>query len=423
MTTMKKIGQVSIVIVLGLVLVGSGFWIGWDSGRNYPKNIVVAGASNIDPTASTTANFSVFWQAWQDINDNYLRNPSTTDEEKMYGAITGLVGATGDPYTEFFSPADSQQFQQDITGNFGGIGAELGTNASGSIVIIAPLPGTPAQKAGLRPEDAIVAVNGSSTESMNVDGVVNIIRGTIGTTVKLTIMRQGWIKTQDFTMTRENIQVPTVNFEMKGDIAHITLTEFTQDADGLFYQSLQKAVDDNAQGIVLDLRDDPGGYLEVAVDLAGYFLKPGSQVVQEVGRAVPTQNYTASGNGALDTMPMAILIDGGSASAAEILSGALHDDRNIPLVGAKSFGKGTVQQLFNLSDGSSLKITVAHWVMPSGRILDYDGLVPDYPVSISDADIKSGNDPQLTKALQVVQAEINGTPLPPASSTATSSAK
>ena len=216
--------------------------------------------------------------------------------------------------------------------------------------------------------------------------------------------------------------MPTVTLVMKGDIAYITLNEFTQDADTLFYQSLQKAVNDNAKGIVLDLRDDPGGYLEVAVDISGYFLKPGAQVVQEVGRTVATQNYTASGTGALDTMPMAILINGGSASAAEILSGALNDDRNIPLVGEKSFGKGTVQQLFDLSDGSSLKITVAHWVLPSGRILDYDGLQPNYPVTMTDADIKSGNDVQLTKALQVVQDEIDGTPLPPeATSTAATS--
>jgi carboxyl-terminal processing protease len=149
-------------------------------------------------------------------------------------------------------------------------------------------------------------------------------------------------------------------------------------------------------------------------------------VVKEVGRAVPEQDFTASGSGALQTMPMAILIDGGSASAAEILSGALHDDRAIPLVGEKSFGKGTVQQLFDLSDGSSLKITVAHWVLPSGRILDHDGLVPDYVVPISDADIKSGNDPQLTKALGVVQSEIDGTALPPktvATSTAAAAVK
>jgi carboxyl-terminal processing protease len=176
-------------------------------------------------------------------------------------------------------------------------------------------------------------------------------------------------------------------------------------------------VNDNAKGIVLDMRGNPGGYLEVAVDLAGYFLKPGSLVVKEVGRTVPEQDYKATGSGALDTMPMAILVDGGTASAAEILSGALNDDRDVPLVGAKTFGKGTVQQLVNLPDGSSLKITVAHWVLPSGRILDYDGLLPNYPVAITDAEVAAGQDPQLTKALQIVTDEINGTPLPPSADT------
>lgn len=433
MSKTKKILQVVIVVVLGLILVGSGFWLGWTSGTKHPQNITVSGAANMISDASGTPNaadFSVFWQAWQDINQYYLRNPSTTNQGKMYGAIDGLLGATGDPYTEFFSPVDSKQFQQDITGDFGGIGAELGTNASsGAVVVISALAGTPALKAGLKPEDAIVAVNGTSTTGMNVDDVVHLVRGPEGTTVTLSIFRQGWKAPQDFKIVRANIQVPTVNFEMKGDIAHITLNEFTQDADGLFYQALEKAVNNHAQGIVLDLRGDPGGYLEVAVDLAGYFLKPGSPVVKEVGRAVPEQDFTASGNGALQTMPMAILIDGGSASAAEILAGALHDNRNIPLVGQKSFGKGTVQQLFDLSDGSSLKITVAHWILPSGRILDHDGLVPDYAVPVSDADIKSGNDTQLAKALAVVRAEIDGTALPPktasttSASTATSTAK
>jgi carboxyl-terminal processing protease len=260
---------------------------------------------------------------------------------------------------------------------------------------------------------------------MNVDDAVNLIRGTVGTKVTLGILRDGWSAPKDFTLIRADIQVPTVEFSMRGDIADIQLNEFTQDSDSLFYQALQKAVNNNAKGIVLDLRGDPGGYLEVAVDLAGYFLKPGSPVVKEVGRTVPEQDYTATGSGALDTMPMAILIDGGSASAAEILSGALNDDRNIPLVGARSFGKGTVQQLENLPDGSSLKITVAHWVLPSGRILDHDGLQPNYPVTITDAQVAAGKDPQLAKALEIVTDEINGTPLPPqgaASSTATSSA-
>jgi len=402
----KKILQWLVTALLAVLLIVSGFSLGWVSGRQYPENIEVTQAANIAPNASNTADFAVFWEAWQDINNDYLRTPSTTPQQRMYGAINGLVESLGDPYTEFFTPTSGTEFQQDITGDFGGIGAELGNDVNGNLVIIAPLKGTPAAAAGLMPNDEIVAINGSSTTGLSADDAVDIIRGNVGTTVTLSILRKGWTKPQDFTITREDIQVPTVEFAMKGNIADITLEEFTQDADGLFYQALKQAVSDNAQGIVLDLRDDPGGYLQVAVDLAGYFLKPGSLVVKEVGRTVPEQDFYATGSGALDTMPMAILINGGSASAAEILSGALNDDRNIPLVGEKSFGKGTVQEVDQLSDGSSIKITVAHWVLPSGRILDYDGLMPNYPVAEPTSTPANGADPQLAKALQVVQSEI-----------------
>ena len=419
----KKILSIIAIVVLGCVLIGSGAWIGWTAGRNYPKNVVVSEATNITPNASTTsADFNTFWAAWADIQDESLWTPSTTPTQMMYGAITGMVGSLGDPYTEFFTPADSSQFQQDITGNFGGIGAELGENTSTQIVVISAISSTPAFAAGLKPEDIITSINSSSTASMNIDDAVNLIRGTVGTNVTLGILRDGWSAPKNFIITRANIQVPTVEFSMKGDVAYIQLNEFTQDADDLFFKALQNAVNANAKGIVLDLRGDPGGYLQVAVDISGYFLKPGSPVVKEVGRTVPEQDYTATGSGALDTMPMAILIDGGSASAAEILSGALNDDRNIPLVGAKSFGKGTVQELENLPDGSSLKITVAHWVLPSGRILDHDGLLPNYPVAITDAQVAAGKDPQLDEALSIVTDEINGTPLPPSADTSAAAA-
>lgn len=421
--TKKRILEIVAIVVLAAVILGSGVWIGWTAGRNYPKNIVVTQATGISPGTSTAsvADFNTFWAAWQDLQDESLWIPSTTPQDMMYGAINGMVASLGDPYTEFFTPADSNQFQQDITGNFGGIGAELGENSSTEIVIIEAISSTPAYAAGLQPQDVITSINGSSTADMNVDDAVNLIRGNVGTPVTLGILRDGWNAPKNFTIIRANIQVPTVEFSMKGDIAYIQLNEFTEDADSLFYNALQSAVNDNAKGIVLDLRGDPGGYLQVAVDLAGYFLKPGSLVVKEVGRTVPEQDYTATGSGALDNMPMAILTDGGTASAAEILSGALNDDRGVPLVGAKTFGKGTVQQLVNLPDGSSLKITVAHWVLPNGRILDYDGLLPNYPVAITQAEIAAGQDPQLAKALQIVTDEIDGTPLPPSADTSPTS--
>jgi carboxyl-terminal processing protease len=406
----RHAAQIVVVIVLGILLVGGGFWFGWAEGVQHPKTVVVSQAVNIVPpqgSSTTLADFGAFWEAWQDINDLYLRNSDVSGTAKVYGAINGLVQSLGDPYTEFFSPADNQQFQQNISGNFGGIGAELGTDAKNEIAIIAPLKGTPAETAGLKAQDVVVGINGSSTDAMTVDQAVNIIRGPIGTKVTLTIMRSGWAKPQDFTITRANIQVPIVDFEMKGDIAHISLHEFDQTADQLFYNALVKALNNNAQGIVLDLRDDPGGYLNIAVDLAGYFLKPGSLVVSEVGRAVGTTTYSAAGNGALDNFPVVVLVDGGSASASEILAGALHDDRNIKLVGEKTFGKGTVQELEDLSDGSSLKITVAHWVLPSGKIIDHEGIEPDYAVPLTATDTANKQDPQLDKAIQVLQSEIS----------------
>ncbi len=406
----KHVAQIVVVIVLGMALVSSGFWLGWVEGVRHPKTVVVSNVMNIAPPqgASTSlADFGTFWEAWQDINDFYLRNPDVSSTAKVYGAINGMVQSLGDPYTEFFSPADNQQFQQDIAGNFGGIGAELGTDAKNNIAIVAPLKGTPAEAAGLKAQDIVAEINGSSTDAMTVDQAVNIIRGPIGTKVTLTIIRSGWTKPQDFTITRANIQVPIVDFEMKGDIAHISLHEFDQTADQLFYNALVKAVNNNAKGIVLDLREDPGGYLNVAVDLAGYFLKPGTLVASEVGRTVGTTTYSAAGNGALANFPMVILVDGGSASASEILAGALHDDRGIKLIGEKTFGKGTVQELENLSDGSSLKITVAHWVLPSGKIIDHQGIEPDDTVAITDDNVKNKQDPQLDKAIQVLQSEIS----------------
>ena len=415
--TGKKILEVGVIAAVALALAGSGYWLGYTDGRNVPKRVVVTGIANMEaPSSTTTADFSTFWEAWQTINDYYLNNPSTTAQQKVYGAINGLVGSLGDPYSEFFTPQSNQQFQQDITGDFGGVGIQIDLDAAGHLVVVAPLKGTPGAVAGLLPRDWIVAINGTSTDGMTLDSAVNIIRGPVGSVVTLSILRGGWTEPKDFKITREVIKVPNVEFEMKGTIAVITLAEFTQDAEPDFYNTLVKALNANAQGIVLDLRDDPGGYLQVAVDLAGYFLKSGSPVVKEVGRAVPEQDYTATGNGVLDNMPMVVLVNGGTASAAEILSGALRDDRGVKLVGEQTFGKGTVQELEPLADGSAIKLTVAHWVLPSGQILDHVGLLPDYAVSSTPAMASStptvgqpytGPDPQLDKAIQVLQAEIN----------------
>ncbi len=384
----------------------SGAYIGWRAGRSVPLTIQVQGVSNIGSEASSTADFGLFWQAWQLISDDYLNNAKISDQSKVYGAVNGLVGSLNDPYSEFFSPSDSQKFQEDVQGSFSGIGAQLDVKG-GQIIVAAPLKDSPAQKAGLRSGDQIVGIDGTSTANMSLNDAVKLIRGENNTSVTLAILRSGWSKPEDFKIIRADIEVPTLDYSMKdGNIAYIHLYAFNANADILFYQAMVQAFTGGAKGLVLDLRDNPGGYLQTAVDLSGWFLKRGSTVVTEEGRGNLNIGYRANGNEALVNFPTVVIINGGSASAAEILSGALHDDRGIQLVGDQSFGKGTVQELVPLSGGSSVKLTIAHWVLPNGQILEGHGLVPDAPVKLTDDDIKNNIDPQLDKALELIKSEI-----------------
>lgn len=399
----KRIGLTIGAALAAAILAGGGFFAGFRDGERFPQTVVVKGIAN--PNPADNVDFGTFWQAWQILNDEYLRNASTTNQQKVYGAIAGLVDSLNDPYTEFFTPKDSQQFQQDVEGNFGGIGAEIGTQKN-QVVVIAPLKDTPASRAGLLAGDQILKINATSTDGMGVDQAVSLIRGPEGTKVTLSIMRKSFAAPEDFTITREKIQAPTLDYSMKGNILYVQLYSFNGNAESLFYKALLSGAAHNAQGMILDLRDNPGGYLEVAEDLAGWFLPRGTLVVSEEGRDGVSQPYYAAGNGSLAKFPMVVLINGGSASAAEILAGTLRDNLKVKLIGEQSFGKGTVQQLENLRDGSSLKVTIAHWVLPSGQILENGGLKPDIEVKLTEDDIKNGRDPQLDKALEIIKSEF-----------------
>ncbi|MCL4437628.1 S41 family peptidase, partial [Patescibacteria group bacterium] len=389
----KKTFLYSLAIVIIIAAVSAGFYLGWRAGRRVPLNIQVEGVGSVANQASTTADFGIFWQTWQLINSDYLNNAQISDQTKIYGAVNGLVNSLGDPYSEFFNPSDSQKFQEDVQGSFSGIGAQLSVK-NGQIIIVSPLKDSPAQKAGLKSGDQILQINGTSTANMNINDAVELIRGESGTTVTLTILRSGWDKPQDFKIVRANIDVPTLDYSMKdGNIAYVHLYAFNENTDLLFYQAMVKALTGGAKGLVLDLRDNPGGYLQTAVDMSGWFLKRGSVVVTEAGRGL-NDVYRANGNEALVNFPTVVIINGGSASAAEILSGALHDNRGIKLVGEQSFGKGTVQELVPLSGGSSIKLTIAHWILPNGQILEGHGLMPDVAVPLTDNDIKNNQDPQ-----------------------------
>ena len=403
MRFLKRFGGTVAVVAAVAVLFLAGFSFGFRAGESRPKTVIVQGVGGTENGQPESVDFGTFWQAWETIRENYLKDKDITNENKVYGAIRGLVGSLGDPYSVFFSPEDNKKFQEDIQGNFSGIGAEIGIR-DGQLLIIAPLKGTPAERAGLRAGDFILTINATSTDGLTVDKAVGMIRGPEKTEVKLSIFRKAWEAPRDFTIVRDVITAPTLDFTMKPDgIAYVQLYSFNANAHRLFYAAMIRAAAAGTNGVVLDLRNNPGGYLEVAVELAGWFLPRGTLVVSETGRSGVIEELRAEGNTALADIPVVLLVNNGSASASEILAGALRDQRKAKLVGETTFGKGTVQQILPLRGDASLKITVAHWVLPSGKVLDHDGLVPDYEVKPSEEDIKSKNDVQLTKALEVMR--------------------
>ncbi len=392
--------------IAALGLSGAVF-LGYEIGARYPRTLVIKGVTSIDADAATTIDFSAFWEGWRLLKDDYLKGAEVKDQKLMYGAMDGLVKSLGDPNTNFFPPEDAKKFEQDVSGNFGGIGAEIGIKNE-QLIVIAPLKDSPAEKIGLRAQDKILKIGDKITDDMRVDDAVKLIRGEIGTKVILTILRNGWEKSKEFTITRQAIQIPTLDYKMmESNIGYIRLRSFNENAPRLFFEASRDLLGKGVAGMVIDLRNNPGGFLEVAVNIAGWFFEKGTPVAIEEFRSDPKEVFRSSGNGAYRPVPIAVLINGGSASASEILAGALQDNLGSKLVGEKSFGKGTVQELKRLHDGSSIKLTIAHWLTPKGNLIDKNGIKPDYEVKLTDKDIEAEKDPQLDKALRVIKEQIS----------------
>ncbi|OGY63729.1 MAG: hypothetical protein A3I24_03860 [Candidatus Harrisonbacteria bacterium RIFCSPLOWO2_02_FULL_41_13b] len=395
-----------VLLVIGAVIISVGFfYLGYSKGVLYPKEIIVRGIDNLEED-EINVNFGIFWQVWDKIKKDYIDGESAKDQDLVYGAVGGMVDALKDPNTVFFPPEDAKKFEEDVSGSFGGIGAEIGIRNE-QLVIIAPLKDSPAERSSLKSNDKILLIDKTPTTGLDVNEAVKIIRGEIGTKVTLAILRNGWSEPKDFTITRETIKVPTLDFTMTDDqIAHLQLYSFNENANYLFYQAALKTLTGDARGMILDLRNNPGGYLEVAVDLASWFIDRGKLVVSEKFRSGAETAFRANGNGALKNLPIVVLVNQGSASASEILAGALRDQRGAKLVGEKTFGKGSVQEVMPLADNSSLKVTIAHWVLPSGQIIDKTGLAPDFEVKLTDEDREAERDPQLDKALEVLRLQL-----------------
>lgn len=335
-------------------------------------------------------------QVYDSLRENY--NGKLSAEQLIEGMKHGLAEATNDPYTVYFTPDEATSFTQDLQNTFSGIGAELGKNDQGNIQIIAPIKGTPADKAGLRAKDIIATVNGKTTVGMSIDDAVKAIRGKSGTTVTLQIVRGDEALT--VPIVRQTIQVPSVTHEVKdGGIGYLQISNFANDTASLVHKAALEFKSQNVQKIVLDLRNNPGGQVDAAISVASEWLPANKQIMQEKRGQIVTQTYKSTGTNTLGGIPTVVLINGGSASASEIVAAALRDNGQARLIGTKSYGKGVVQSLINLGDGSELKVTTASWHRPNGKNINNQGIQPDQKVTISDADAEAGNDTQLQAAI------------------------
>lgn len=321
------------------------------------------------------------------------------DNQKILDGIkSGLASATGDPYTEYLNKDAAQDFNDQLNGTFTGIGAELSKDAQGNLIVISPIAGFPAEKAGLKPKDVIVEIDGTTTSGLSISDGVSKIRGPKGKTVSLKIVRAGSQELK-IDIVRDQITVASVTTKtLDGNIGYIQISRYADDTSDLAQKAAADFKKAGVKGIVLDLRNDPGGLLDAAVSVSSLWLPSGKTVLSERRDNVVIRNYPANGSAPLAGIPTIVLINEGSASASEITAGALHDNGVATLLGVKSFGKGSVQQLENLIDGGVLKVTIAHWYTPNGVNINKEGIKPDKEVKLSEDDAKNQRDPQLDAA-------------------------
>jgi len=410
--TLTQVRKILLMVAIAFFAFGSGFYLGQRKIKlefeGYQPKITL---DRQVPVGKEDVNFSLFWNVWDQLAANYLDKGKVDAKKMVYGAISGMVSSLGDPYTVFLPPQEQKLSQEDLAGSFEGVGIQLGYKDQ-KIAVIAPLSETPAEKAGVKPGDLIVNIKDSAknidknTDGMNLQEAVNLIRGPKGSKVLLTLNRVG---KGDFevSLERSTIVVKSVELSYKDNIAVLKLTRFGERT----YSEWITAIDEisakyqkgEITGMVLDVRNNPGGFLDGSIFIASEFLKDGMVVKQDNGQKGGTQTYTVNRTGKLFDIPLLVLINPGSASASEILAGALQERNRAKLVGEKSFGKGTVQEAKELTGGSGLHITVARWLLPSGKSIDKEGVNPDYEVKMDEND--QTIDPQLDKALEILKTK------------------
>lgn len=371
------------------------------------SNVPLLG-DGLDATPDDSADLTEFWKAWNTLESRFVQTHGTstapTAKDKIWGAIQGLASSYGDPYTVFMPPVEAEQFQDDIRGDFQGVGMEVGIK-DGTLTVVAPLKGTPAERAGLRSGDLIIAIDDTSTDGMSTDQAVKLIRGEKGTTVTFTIFRDG--ESSKISVVRDTITVPTIETATEDGVFIISFYSFTANSSQLFAKAIGEFRTSGTTKLIIDLRSNPGGYLESAVSVASHFLPKGAVVVTEdyKGKQENVVHRSKGIGGIPKGTNVAILIDQGSASASEILAGALQDDEVATLIGTRSFGKGSVQELIDIN-GGALKVTIALWLTPAGRTISDGGLTPDIEVPYTPEDREAKADPQKARAIEFLNTGI-----------------
>ncbi len=389
-----------IIFVIGVVVGGL---------VDQPKNPELSGQL-LDPASaqhrpdflSQDVDFALFWNVWQTIRENYIDTGQVSDSQLFYGALKGLVAGLDDDHSNFLDPQVNKDFADSLEGTFEGIGAEI-TIKKSQLLVVTPLADSPAQAAGLKAGDYILAIDDQETAGLSLDYAVSLIKGPAGSQVRLAIFRPSTDESLDMTITRKKIEFSSVRWEMRPDnLFYVEIMNFHKDTVPLFRQAVQEILNKNPQGIIIDLRGNPGGFFDSSIDVAGEWIDQG--VIVSEGDQDSRHEFKAQGQNRLADFPTVVLINEGSASASEIVAGALHDHGKATLVGKKTFGKGSIQELFELTDGSAIKLTTARWFTPNGVSIDKNGISPDVEVDLTQDDFDNDRDPQLDKAVEILLA-------------------
>ena len=409
---LQKINNKITLLILLILLLGGSFYGGvkFEKFKNDSAvDQIITQIDNKDLGQPASIDFGLFWTALNKLEEKFVDQEKLQDKRNLvYGAIEGMVNSLGDPYTAFLKPEESKKFEEQINGSFGGVGIEIGIRKN-LLTVIAPIKDTPAFKAGILAGDIIIKINDKDADGLTTDEAVTQIRGKKGTSVKLTIQRNGDKDPREFNLTREEIKIPTIDWKLLEDnVAHIQPFTFNRNIDADFAKVAKEVLASKAEKIILDLRNNPGGILDSAVNIAGWFLDPNQTVVSEKFADKTETILKTSNNGQLKKYPLVIIINKGSASASEILAGALRDNRGVKIVGETSFGKGSVQELVELFTGnkkSTLKITIAKWFTPNGISISDNGIKPDYEIKKDTEETEEDplKDPQLEKALEIIK--------------------